>query len=66
MAITKAFLVVNKHVKTNANPWIEGVLWKKKHARKYARQLIKKTGTLRYKFLYRIITYKFEPRLLTD
>jgi hypothetical protein len=66
MAVTKAFLVVNKHVKTNANPWIEGVFWKKKHARKYAKQLIKKTGTLRYKFLYRIITYKFEPRPFAD
>jgi hypothetical protein len=66
MATTKAFLVVNKHVKTNQNPWIEGVFFKKKHARRYAKQLIKKTGILRYKFLYRIVTYKYEQRPFSD
>jgi len=59
MAEKKAFLVINKFVKANENPWIEGVFWKKKHAREYARQLIRKTGTLNYKFLYSIITYRF-------
>jgi hypothetical protein len=62
MAIKKAFLVVNKHVKTNETHLIEGVFWKRKHARKYAQQLIEKTGTLKYKFLYRIITYKYTYR----
>ena len=64
--MAKAFLIINKHVKTNEKPWIEGVFWKKKNARKYARQLIKKTGSLKYKFLYRIITYKFEQHPFTD
>jgi hypothetical protein len=41
---------------------IEGIFWKRKNARKYAQQLIKKTGVLNYKFLYKIITYKFKQQ----
>ena len=59
MRKTKAFLVINKHVKTQNQPLIEGVFWKRKNARRYAQQLIEKTGTLRYRFLYEIIKYEF-------
>jgi len=59
MPKSKAFLVINKHVKTQNQPLIEGVFWKRKNARKYAQQLIEKTGTLKYRFLYEIIKYEF-------
>ena len=56
----KAYLIINKHVSTNNKPLLEGVFWKKKHAREYARQLTWKTGILNYKFLYCIKTYRSE------
>jgi hypothetical protein len=56
----KAYLIVNKRVKTNNNLLLEGVFWKKKNAREYARQLIWKTGSLNYKFLYSIVIFTFE------
>ena len=58
----KAYLIVNRHVKVNDDQWLEGVFWKKKNAREYARQLIWKTGSLDYKFLYSIVTYTFEQK----
>ena len=66
MSKIKAFLVVNKHVKTNKTYLIEGVFWKRKHARKYAQQLIEKTGSIKYKLLYRIIKYTCPQHPFTD
>ena len=66
MKTTKAFLVVNRCVEINKNLLIEGIFWKRKNARKYAQQLIEKTGALNYKFLYRIITYKFKEQSTAD
>jgi hypothetical protein len=62
----KAFLILNKHVSASNYPLLEGVFWKRKHARAYARQLIRKTGALNYKFLYSIVTYEFEQKPFTD
>lgn len=62
----KAFLVVNKYVKTRGQYLIEGVFWKRKHAKKYARQLIEKTGNLKYKILYKIVIYRYVDRRLPD
>ncbi len=62
----KAFLVVNKYVKARGEHLVEGVFWKRKHARKYAQQLIEKTGSIRYKILYKIVTYRFDNRRFTD
>jgi len=66
MTKMKYFLVVNKHVQTHQTHLIEGVFWKRKHARKYAQQLIEKTGTLKYKFLYRIIKYTYIQHPVID
>ena len=62
----KAFLVVNKYVKTRGQYLIEGVFWRRKHAKRYARQLIEKTGNLKYTILYKIVTYRFMNHRLPD
>lgn len=54
----KINLVVSKYVKINEQFLVHGVFWKHKHARQFAEQLIKKKGTLNYKLLYKIITFK--------
>lgn len=53
----KAYFVLNKHVKINGKAMTEGVFWRKKNARAYARQLVRKTGSLNYKFLYYVVSY---------
>lgn len=66
MAEMKAFLVINKYVKMRDQQLIEGVFWKRKNAKKYARQLIEKTGNLKYTILYKIVTYRFVNDSLPD
>lgn len=66
MAEMKAFLVINKYVKMRDQQLIEGVFWKRKNAKKYARKLIEKTGNLKYTILYKIVTYRFVNDSLPD
>ena len=62
----KAFLVINKYVKMCDQQLIEGVFWKRKNAKRYARQLIERTGNLKYTILYKIVTRRIANRRLSD